>query len=87
MVADLEAFLDREFDQAKSYKPEGADWLDGKWAGLGLPKDDERRGHTGVPVAKLRDLGRRLTEMPAGFILSPLIEGSLFFFFLLLLYY
>jgi 2-oxoglutarate dehydrogenase E1 component len=67
MVADLEAFLDREFDQAKSYKPEGADWLDGKWAGLGLPKDDERRGHTGVPVAKLRDLGRRLTEMPAGF--------------------
>jgi 2-oxoglutarate dehydrogenase E1 component len=29
---------------AKSYKPNKADWLDGKWSGLGLPEEDDRRG-------------------------------------------
>ena len=34
-----------------------ADWLDGKWAGLGLPKDEEARGKTGVALARLKAVG------------------------------
>ncbi|MDZ4762590.1 MAG: 2-oxoglutarate dehydrogenase E1 component [Alphaproteobacteria bacterium] len=67
ILAELESFLDAEFELGKTYTPEGADWLDGKWAGLGLPKDDEQRGQTGVAIAKLTEIGRRITEAPKGF--------------------
>jgi 2-oxoglutarate dehydrogenase E1 component len=67
MLADIESFLDAEFEKGKTYKAEKADWLDGKWAGLGLPVDDERRGKTGVALDTLRRIGRRITEVPAGF--------------------
>src|SRR5262249_48275019 len=31
---DFEAFLDREFEAGKEYRPNKADWLDGAWAGF-----------------------------------------------------
>jgi 2-oxoglutarate dehydrogenase E1 component len=67
MIGEMDAHLDSEFEKAKAFKPGAADWLDGKWAGLGLPKDDEGRGKTGVPVAKLKDLGKKITTVPDGF--------------------
>ena len=36
------------------------------WAGLGLPDDDDRKGQTAVPLAKLRDLGLNITRTPEG---------------------
>jgi len=63
-VARFEAFLDAEFDAGKAFKADKADWLDGKWQGLGLPDSDERRGETAVPLAKLKDYGQRLTTAP-----------------------
>jgi len=67
MIAEMDAHLDQEFEKARTFKPGAADWLDGKWAGLGLPKDEEARGKTGVPIAKLKDLGKRITTVPDGF--------------------
>jgi 2-oxoglutarate dehydrogenase E1 component len=67
IVSEMEAFLDAEFEKAKTFKPGAADWLDGKWAGLGLPKDDEQRGQTGVSANKLKELGLKITETPQGF--------------------
>ena len=67
MIAEMEAHLDSEFEKAKTFKPGAADWLDGKWAGLGLPKDEEFRGKTGVPMAKLKDLGKKIADVPEGF--------------------
>ena len=63
-IAEFDAFLDAEFDAGKTYKANKADWLDGKWAGLALPGDEERRGSTGVPLQKLIDLGRAITTVP-----------------------
>ena len=63
-IAEFDAFLDAEFDAGKTYKANKADWLDGKWAGLTLPGDEERRGQTGVPMQKLVDLGRAITTIP-----------------------
>ncbi|MBI1251368.1 MAG: 2-oxoglutarate dehydrogenase E1 component [Alphaproteobacteria bacterium] len=63
-IDEFEIFLDAEFDSGKAYKANKADWLDGKWTGLGLPTDDDRRGRTEVEIAKLHDLGRRMTEIP-----------------------
>jgi 2-oxoglutarate dehydrogenase E1 component len=63
-VDEFAAFLDAEFEAGKTYKANKADWLDGKWAGLTLPGDEERRGQTGVPMARLLDLGRKITTIP-----------------------
>ena len=60
----FEAFLDSEFEAGKTFKAEKADWLDGQWVGLERPKDEERRGDTALPLAKLQDLGKRLTTIP-----------------------
>ncbi|HEX2726714.1 MAG TPA: 2-oxoglutarate dehydrogenase E1 component, partial [Beijerinckiaceae bacterium] len=70
MKAAFRARLDAEFDVAQSYKPNKADWLDGRWAGLRAVRedvDDARRGRTGVPLATLKEIGRHLTEVPNGF--------------------
>lgn len=63
-VAEFEDFLDKEFESGKTYKPNKADWLDGKWAGLALPEGDDRRGDTSVPLQKLIDLGNKITAIP-----------------------
>ncbi len=61
------AFLDGEFDAGKNYRVNKADWLDGVWSGFALPEDDDRRGKTEAPLAKLRELGKRITELPRDF--------------------
>ena len=63
-VNEFEAFLDAEFDKGKTYLADKADWLDGKWAGI-MEAGAERRGDTAVPLAKLKELGLKLTDIPA----------------------
>ncbi len=65
-IKEFEAFLDAEYEGGSSFKPNKADWLDGVWAGLGLPDDDDRKGQTAVPLGKLRDLGLNITRAPEG---------------------
>jgi 2-oxoglutarate dehydrogenase E1 component len=65
-VDEFAQFLDAEFEAGKLYKANKADWLDGKWKGLALPGDEERRGKTGVPMQKLIDLGKKITTIPEG---------------------
>ncbi|MBV9561862.1 MAG: 2-oxoglutarate dehydrogenase E1 component [Bradyrhizobium sp.] len=67
--ANWRARLDTEFEAGVGYKPNKADWLDGKWAGFKIAdqEEDARRGVTGVDVAKLKDIGRKITRVPAGF--------------------
>jgi 2-oxoglutarate dehydrogenase E1 component len=72
-VADLEA----QFEAAKSYRPNKADWLEGAWAGLAEAPEDDRRGGTGVALETLRDVGRCLVQVPEGFHLNPKIARQL----------
>jgi 2-oxoglutarate dehydrogenase E1 component len=69
MRADWRAHLDAEFEAGQSYRPNKADWLDGRWSGMKATKelDDPRRGNTGVPIDTLKEIGRKITEVPAGF--------------------
>jgi 2-oxoglutarate dehydrogenase E1 component len=59
--------LDSEFQVSDSFKPNKADWLDGRWSGLGLADDEARRGNTGVSVDMLKEVGLRLTAVPNDF--------------------
>lgn len=67
--ADWRARLDAELEAGSSYRPNKADWLDGKWAGFKSAdqEEDPRRGITGVDLAQLKDVGRKITKVPEGF--------------------
>ncbi|MCK0198061.1 2-oxoglutarate dehydrogenase E1 component [Ancylobacter sp. 6x-1] len=80
MKADWRARLDTEYEAGQAYKPNKADWLDGRWAGLRTAEDDEdarRRGDTGIPVATLQDIARKITTVPADFHVHRTIQRFL----------
>jgi 2-oxoglutarate dehydrogenase E1 component len=79
MKADWRARLDVELEASQSYKANNADWLDGRWAGFKAARDadDPRRGNTGVEVATLHEIGRRITTPPEGFHLHRTIQRFL----------
>ncbi|MGY4575105.1 2-oxoglutarate dehydrogenase E1 component [Bradyrhizobium pachyrhizi] len=77
--ADWRARLDAELEAGAGYKPNKADWLDGKWAGFKIAdqEEDARRGVTGVDVAVLKDIGRKITRVPDGFRVHRTIQRFL----------
>jgi 2-oxoglutarate dehydrogenase E1 component len=68
MVAkEFVALLDEEFEAAKSYSPNEADWFGGRWSGLNKPADPEtarRNVETAIEPKAFDSLGRTLTEVP-----------------------
>jgi 2-oxoglutarate dehydrogenase E1 component len=80
MKSSWRSKLDAEFDIAANYKPNKADWLDGRWSGLKAVRedqDDPRRGQTGVSVETLQQIGKALTTIPEGFHLHRTIQRFL----------
>jgi 2-oxoglutarate dehydrogenase E1 component len=77
--ADWRTRLDAELEAGAGYKPNKADWLDGKWAGFKSAdaEEDPRRGVTGVDVAELRDIGRKITKVPDGFRVHRTVQRFL----------
>ena len=69
MKADWRAHLEAEFEAGQSYRPNKADWLDGAWSGLRTAdnEDEQRRGKTAVPMKTLKEIGKKLTEVPENF--------------------
>ncbi|KQU73197.1 2-oxoglutarate dehydrogenase subunit E1 [Aminobacter sp. DSM 101952] len=69
MRADWRGFLEAEFEAGQAYKPNKADWLDGAWSGMRTAdnQDEQRRGKTAVPVKTLKEIGKKLTEVPKDF--------------------
>lgn len=79
MRADWRSRLDAEFEAGQAYKPNKADWLDGRWAGLKAAQDaeDPRRGNTGVPLADLRAIGKAITTVPKDFNVHKTVQRFL----------
>jgi 2-oxoglutarate dehydrogenase E1 component len=77
--ADWRARLDAELEAGSGYKPNKADWLDGKWAGFKSAdqEEDARRGVTGVDASILKDIGRKITKVPDGFRVHRTIQRFL----------
>ncbi|QUS37530.1 2-oxoglutarate dehydrogenase E1 component [Tardiphaga alba] len=77
--ADWRSKLDTELEAGTSYKPNKADWMDGKWSGLKIAGEDEepRRGVTGVDVATLREIGTKITAVPDGFRIHRTVQRFL----------
>lgn len=69
MQAEFVTYLEDEFEAAKDYRVNKADWFEGKWEGLGLADKDheKRRAETGVAEMMLREVGEQLTTYPEKF--------------------
>ena len=59
--------MNEEFDAATSFKPNKADWLDGRWSGFAPAGDEDRRGDTAGDIESLREIGLTTTSFPDGF--------------------
>jgi 2-oxoglutarate dehydrogenase E1 component len=79
MKADWRAKLEAEYEAGTGYKPNKADWLDGRWSGLKAAGevDDPRRGDTGVALETLRDIGKKITTAPDGFAVHKTVQRFL----------
>ena len=79
MKADWRNRLDAELEAAQSYRANKADWLDGRWAGFktGGDGEDPRRGQTGVQIAALKDIGKKITTLPPDFHLHRTLNQFL----------
>jgi 2-oxoglutarate dehydrogenase E1 component len=77
--ARFTAALDEAFEASRTYKPNKADWLEGKWAGLapGGIEDEAKDCGTGVALATLREVGEALCRVPDGFDVNPKIARQL----------
>ncbi|MCJ2178890.1 2-oxoglutarate dehydrogenase E1 component [Novosphingobium album (ex Hu et al. 2023)] len=59
--------LEEQFEAAKTYKSNHADWFGGQWSGFHKPADAEtarRNVHTGIEAKLFESLGRVLTTVP-----------------------
>ncbi len=62
----FQAKLNEEFEAGKSYKPNKADWLDGKWKHLESKDPEYQRGKTHISKARFIEVGAALTKLPDG---------------------
>ena len=67
--AQFQAHLHEEFEAGKEYRPNKADWLDGRWSHLDREGEKYQRGKTAIKEETLRQIGDALTRVPEGFSL------------------
>ncbi|MBZ0122583.1 MAG: 2-oxoglutarate dehydrogenase E1 component, partial [Roseovarius sp.] len=73
MKAAFQAHLADEFEAGKDYRPNKADWLDGKWSHLDRQDKDYQRGETAIAPETFDEIGRALTSVPEGFPLHKTV--------------
>ncbi|MZR14392.1 2-oxoglutarate dehydrogenase E1 component [Maritimibacter sp. DP07] len=73
MKAAFQAHLNEEFEAGKEYKPNKADWLDGRWSHLDKQGEDYQRGETAVSKETFEEVGKALTTAPDGFALHKTV--------------
>ncbi|MFE3836858.1 2-oxoglutarate dehydrogenase E1 component [Pseudogemmobacter sonorensis] len=78
MKAAFQAKLNEEFEAGKEYRPNKADWLDGRWKTL-QPQDtaNYQRGETWIKPETLAEIGAALTRAPDGFNLHKTVARQL----------
>lgn len=66
-IAAFSTLLESEFEAARSYLPNKADWFEGRWSGLnkpGTPEEERRNVATAIDKTAYHDVGKVLTTVP-----------------------
>ncbi|WP_225028440.1 2-oxoglutarate dehydrogenase E1 component [Xinfangfangia pollutisoli] len=78
MKAAFQARLNEEYEAGKNFKPNKADWLDGRWKNMqtaGL--DSYQRGETWIKADTFAEIGAALTRVPDGFEMHKTVARQL----------
>jgi 2-oxoglutarate dehydrogenase E1 component len=73
LKAAFQAHLNEEFEAGKVFKPNKADWLDGRWSHLDKLGEKYQRGKTAISKKALADIGNAITRAPEGFPLHKTV--------------
>ncbi|WP_300058643.1 2-oxoglutarate dehydrogenase E1 component [uncultured Roseobacter sp.] len=73
MKAAFQAYLSEEFEAGKEYRPNKADWLDGKWSHLDKQKTQYQRGRTAISKGLLAEVGAALSAVPEDYPLHKTV--------------
>ncbi|MEM9046297.1 MAG: 2-oxoglutarate dehydrogenase E1 component, partial [Pseudomonadota bacterium] len=65
--AGFQNFLAQEFEAGTNYRPNKADWLDGRWSDLERAEGEYQRGQTAIGEALFDEVAAALTKLPDGF--------------------
>lgn len=78
MKAAFQSRLNEEYEAGKAYKPNKADWLDGRWKNM-QPKDLQhyQRGETWIKPETLAEVGAALTRVPENFDIHRTVARQL----------
>ncbi|MBP1805342.1 2-oxoglutarate dehydrogenase E1 component [Rubellimicrobium aerolatum] len=78
MKAQFQARLNEEFEAGKQFRPNKADWLDGRWSHIDRQSDkDYDPGATAITPETLAQVGAALTTVPEGFAIHKTVERQL----------
>jgi len=77
MKAAFQAKMNEEFEAGKDYKPNKADWLDGRWSHLDRRGEEYQRGETSISAQTLADIGTALSRVPDGYPLHKTVARML----------
>ncbi len=73
----FQAHLNEEFEAGKNYKPNKADWLDGRWSKMRRQSEEYQRGETSVAPEVYDEVARGLTHVPDGYPLHKTVGRML----------
>ena len=77
MKAAFQAKLNEEYEIGKAFKPNKADWLDGRWKHLDRERGEYDAGTTAIAPETLAELGRALTSYPENFDIHKTVARQL----------
>lgn len=73
MKASFQARMNEEFEAGKDYKPNKADWLDGRWSHLDRRGEEYQRGETAIAPETFDQISASLGRAPEGFPLHKTV--------------
>ncbi|MFC7705236.1 2-oxoglutarate dehydrogenase E1 component [Plastorhodobacter daqingensis] len=77
MKAAFQATLNEEFEAGKDYKPNKADWLDGRWSHLNREGEEYQPGQTSITPETMAEVGAALTRVPDAFEIHKTVARQL----------
>lgn len=77
MKAAFQAHLNEEFEAGREFKPNKADWLDGRWKHLNREGEEYQPGDTALTPETMQEIGAALTRVPEGFDIHKTVARQL----------
>jgi len=77
MKAAFQAKLNEEYEAGKNFRPNTADWLDGRWRHLDRERSEYDAGSTAISPDLMAEVGTALTRAPATFDLHKTVARQL----------